>query len=612
MPCQASLDLLPQELLDEIVQHLSLTSLARLASCNKTLCRRFEPLLYSRDDACNQAMIWACTRGYVSAIRRLVSNYRVPVSTVDIHFPSRTWSRRENKWTCIDRSAKVLTLTLAASRAQVNAFRVLLDLGARIDIPGLRRESVPRLINGITQPVDGDWKMLRLFYNAQLHTQVIQEGRGEPALPLLRLVGRASPTPPVDPVRLLLSLGADPNILQQPYDLSRRMIYTPLTAAMSQHGYDPTEVLEILLKHGADIHGPELDRPVDRARHIPIFVAAESMATYGTKLVQWCLIHGADINQSVIVFDQLHYNGWSSWSTGRLYYTATPALAYMQSLHRTAFETDSKYGPVYPLQGLIYLFTHGAIIDPPPDRTQRQQLYPNPNKSVAPPWCIELLVWRWGLGKAEKSSSFRAMLRHLIQHSVCRGHAGEVLARCETAYTRWVGAHSVRSNGLLRKWKKWPSEGRDPTEVQCIMRVHVLDYLTKEIKIAPTTLLQQYIIARGELMDREEQTTYTVMEYLLAEGAEINAPIADDGCTALHRLCQTYHGFIKAGISQTVDGSDARSEFLRVLVRMGADGSIVVGGQTAWDVLLVHTMWYSDLLLVWARIVGWKEKQTIA
>lgn len=64
-----SLDLLPQEILDEIVQHLSVTSLARLLSHNKTLYRRVDPLLQNREGACDQAMIWACIRGYLPAIR---------------------------------------------------------------------------------------------------------------------------------------------------------------------------------------------------------------------------------------------------------------------------------------------------------------------------------------------------------------------------------------------------------------------------------------------------------------------------------------------------------------------------------------------------------------
>lgn len=105
-------------------------------------------------------------------------------------------------------------------------------------------------------------------------------------MPLIRLVGRASPTSPVSPLRLLLDLGADPNTMQQPCDLSSRVIFTPLTTAMSQNFYDPTEVLEVLLEYDVDINGAGLDRPVYRARHIPIFVAVELMATYRTKWIE--------------------------------------------------------------------------------------------------------------------------------------------------------------------------------------------------------------------------------------------------------------------------------------------------------------------------------------
>ncbi|KAJ5416374.1 hypothetical protein N7491_011276 [Penicillium cf. griseofulvum] len=151
-------------------------------------------------------------------------------------------------------------------------------LGAHIKVNGLQRDAFHRLANGTRKPMDDYWKILRLFYGSKLHNQAIQL-QGGPTLPLLRLIGRASPISPVCLLRSLLDLGADLNRLQQPCDLSPRMIFTALTAAISQYSHDPAEILEILLKYGVDIHGPGLDRPVYRAGHIPIFVAVHLMAT---------------------------------------------------------------------------------------------------------------------------------------------------------------------------------------------------------------------------------------------------------------------------------------------------------------------------------------------
>ncbi|PLB51461.1 hypothetical protein P170DRAFT_80129 [Aspergillus steynii IBT 23096] len=184
-----------------------------------------------------------------------------------------------------------------------------------------------------------------------------------------------------------------------------------------------------------------------------------------------------------------------------------------------------------------------------------------------------------------------------------RGYSGEVLARCETAYTRWVGAYTLRSNDLLREWKKWPSEGRDPDEVRSTLRVHLLDYLIKDLGNSPTTLLTQYILARGELIDREEETTYTVIEYLLTEGGNINAPVAEDGCTALHRLCQTYRTRIEAWESISTDAVKAQREFFRFLIHKGADWSIVIGGRTAWDMLVKDAASCYGQLGDWERVL---------
>jgi hypothetical protein len=99
---------------------------------------------------------------------------------------------------------------------------------------------------------------------------------------------------------MLLDRGADPNVLQQRNIIPCPRALTPRTAAMFQHNYGPTEVLDLLLKYGADIYGKEqLDQPISQASHIPLFAAAEAMATAGTIRMQWCLKHGANLNPAV-------------------------------------------------------------------------------------------------------------------------------------------------------------------------------------------------------------------------------------------------------------------------------------------------------------------------
>ncbi|KAL4882945.1 hypothetical protein BJY04DRAFT_185447 [Aspergillus karnatakaensis] len=311
-------------------------------------------------------MLWACKNGAVWAIHRLVTAYAIPVSSVVIK-PVMF----DRPPTLIEkRGFRVLTLQLAAASGKVDAFKGLLQLGARVDVEGLERHSIRRLVETIagtgprakkleTKPLE----LLRLFYTSGLDTQLRGRFESSMYLPLSRILTLPE-EPLADVLQMLFDRGASVDELRGRYGNPGRAYTTPLTAAIRQTAYDPERVLDLLFQHGANIQGRRFDHPLGDPKHIPIFAAAEALHSTGPSRLEWCLRHGADINDQALVYNKYYL------TDKRTNYFATPAMIYVDSIKNWHPNIKHKSCPtptIRPVSGLKLLLSHGAKLDPGSD-----------------------------------------------------------------------------------------------------------------------------------------------------------------------------------------------------------------------------------------------------
>ncbi|RDW76307.1 uncharacterized protein DSM5745_06299 [Aspergillus mulundensis] len=562
---------LPQELLDEITALLRPGDLARLMAVNHQLFLRIEPLVYSLPDAANQAMFWACRTGQAHFIQRLVLVHGAPVSTVLVH------------------GAPLLTLDIAAARGHLEAFRLLLNLGARVDVPGQAKRNHRMLIKHVSCAATSR-DLLRLFFEAGLDAQLRPAHHPSFILgkPLMWLV-RTARQSPLEQVRLLLQRGAGV-FANEPYEAYRHYFLTPFTAAMYQRHYDPIPLLDLLVSAGVSVRGPEIAAPVARPTHVPIFVAVEAMATTGnTALVEWCLRNGANINQQVPLIDH---------EIDNVYYYGNPALFYIERIRLWNFtgkvaagtnnlDIESKVSN--PLQGLMYLVERGALIDPARDahdgrpRTRTPTEYTN----KPTPWCLERLLRNCGLDCIRTTPTFRSTVEYLLRRSIHRGDVAELLVRCE---------YALRPG--YEQWSKWSTPtGYKAQSEQTIESwrdlLQLVDSLLDEQRSesTPTRLLAEYITCKAQRLDALHEIGHLTIDHLLAHGADINAPAGEpDGATPLHQLCRAYnaHGRTRSALwytRQTTVDTDMQ-ELVRHLLSKGADPLRTAQGYTPRELLV--------------------------
>lgn len=218
----SSLERLAPELLEPIVDDLyrsSLVSTMSLLRCSQRLKRHIEPMLYTRKEIQNQALQWACIRGNTDIIRLLVS-HGAPVGT---YF-------RESRYQMGD-PLPLFSLCLAAKHRRIEAFRLLLELGARVDRPqGLQRcvqmAQLRQLVYHIFSrtSIRAGPELASLFFEAGLDVQIKKAGQAPDIYhPFIRLIKAGAPT---DLVQLLLDRRADPNCVQSDFR-SRRTHLCP-------------------------------------------------------------------------------------------------------------------------------------------------------------------------------------------------------------------------------------------------------------------------------------------------------------------------------------------------------------------------------------------------
>ncbi|KAL4861841.1 hypothetical protein BDV12DRAFT_203611 [Aspergillus spectabilis] len=244
-------------------------------------------------------MFWACHSGQTGPIRRLVVHYSAPMGAIQLCW--KPGKRRLPASYC----GLIPTLYITASQSHINAFRLLLGQGARIDVLGVFNGLHQKFISRICSSTS-DWALLRLIFEVGLDAQLRPGHHPSATSPLFCVIknGIRLPDPPLIDVEMLLGRGADTFVIES-YKVYRHRFFTPFTAAMHQWGYDAIPLLNLLLGARVLIHGPDLESPVQKPTHIPVFVVVERMALTGnTTLLDWCLYHGANINHRAPVKDR--------------------------------------------------------------------------------------------------------------------------------------------------------------------------------------------------------------------------------------------------------------------------------------------------------------------
>ncbi|KAL4989665.1 hypothetical protein BDW68DRAFT_156334 [Aspergillus falconensis] len=388
--------------------------------------------------------------------------------------------------------------------------------------------------------------------------------------------------------------------------------------------HDAIPLLNLLLGAGALIHGSDLESPVQKPTHIPVFVAVEHMALTGiTTLLDWCLYHGANLNHGAAVEDRdIHWT--AHHATVGYYHYATPALCYVNSIsswehcEKKEKTCDSPYVDEdcgqrtglklqNPLQGLINLPDRGAQIESASgyneERRKKRQVYAN----KTPPWCLEHLVQRWGLAKLQECSNYSMVVEYLLHCSVQRGDIAEMLARCQFALrvSYHPRAHPPRYNAhseeTARNWVGFVDK-----------------YLLQKHQLNPTRLLAEYIVCKGRRLGALQDIGRATVDHLLAVGADINARVGD-GSTPLHQHCREYNVLERdeqpVWFTRQITVKGDRLDFVRYLLSKGADASLTAQGSTARDPLLANVCEdrNSSRVYVLAQILSpevlWPNKQ---
>ncbi|KAK5659795.1 hypothetical protein OQA88_1006 [Cercophora sp. LCS_1] len=554
----STLEQLPNELLLDITQHLTRAGVASLVACSRHLHRSLLNELYNDERERRHAIAHACKHGNVDTLQRI-----------------RTYHREVNPatpyWDYVG-SRSVNPLCVAVKFRQLGTFEFLLagyndqDDNVESDAGSLRvlrlsdlmsqSDQVPRMMARICSPHNVE--LLRAYLKSPLPGLLRKYHSPEVVLPLVRAIGIEAP---LDIIDLLLDRGANPNQL---WTHGSSAYTSPLSAALTANS---RYTFQLLLKRGADINGPTLNRPVRALLHIPVFVAAYQLCDHGTSMMQLCLDHGANINHEGHVLDPPK---GSATPQARL----TPLDAFFNSVQKW----DKVYA-LSPAQGFMYLHLHGAL-----SAVQvRQHATPAPSDPTSsinnpPPNILRTLLDKyktWGLVEP----AFRETVRLLSQTP---GIGDEFRFRHNDVLLD--GASNPRENS---SWMSLTSEAEGWREL--------LLGFTKNPKIRSTGLLSWLTCGGGApspwKMVRFDRTGverrvpgslyFVAVKFALESGANVNK-VDDAGLTALRRLCYRFQEEIgqpgEAAYKETEYEAvlHALRRLVGMLVEAGADASLLI------------------------------------
>ncbi|KAL4951162.1 hypothetical protein BDW69DRAFT_170655 [Aspergillus filifer] len=536
-----SLNDLPLELLDKIAAYVwHEEDLIRLRGAGRRVTLAIDRELFSakRKRPLSRAMAHACRRGLVPFIRRLVIDCGADASVVRIpyRFPRPAAPVQPRGFACkmYDFGFETSTLMIAAARGQVDAFRELISLGARIDVSGVDKKVHTKFMKRICSP-RCDWGLLGAFFDAEVDSQIRSEHHASFTLPLIHVIRAPGQTlPPVEQVRMLLEKGGGKSV-NDFHSKYRHSLITPFTAAILQTQYDPIPILNLLHDAGALIDGPEYLLPLEAPLHIPILAAAERMVKSDDQsIMNWCVSKGANVCIQVMSRSGRDYAKRDLAS----HYHATPANSQSEAI-------------------------------------------PQPRPGL---WPVEYILCQWCVEKKIAGSKYRRIVEYLVRHIIPRGMDSivELLLRAENALQGYITV----------PWRVRYEEP-NPEIVKAWIDI-VRDLILNEPQVTPTMLLSLYIKSKGLSGSPFQSAGRATIDLLLEKGADLNARSEIDGSTALHRLCKVYGASDRAKFwgshqSATWAGQVNGLVFFTYLRSKGIDVNLAVGGRTARHLLLQNT-----------------------
>ncbi|KAM7196726.1 hypothetical protein V8F20_006919 [Naviculisporaceae sp. PSN 640] len=502
----SALESIPLELLAQIARSLQPEEISAMMRSSSTLYYQLEPSLYCSEDARNRAMRWACSYGHLYIIRRLVTVFNASPSGAD------------GNW----------TLGIALQAGQLDAFRLLLQLGARIDddragpAPQLQLRNVVRKLSCFPN----NHEFARAFYQAGRAAEL------PPDLLDLSLVLTIRCGLPVDLVQLLLDQGASVSESQAAWVGPYKTWLNPLSASILSNS---APVFQLLCQRNAAIHGTDIRYPRQKPLHIPIYAATYSMLEHGTAMVQACLDSGADINHPAV----LPLDG-----TYDRYYYATPLLGYLDSIKSWPAESHGDGNNDGPIHHLQYLFNRGAVI---PDNLPVAP-FPGPmgrsNEQTAPHSSLDLILHNMKRDRSQLGNDqFQAVARLLIQHGALSADgdlkvSSDRIKRLLLAHDGGYGGrpYQHRITSSVSEVEGWRAFVTLLIDAACSLEEQTQDSHDRW----QDELLSDYIYARGTDPNQgPTNLTLTAISVIISRAdADINAyaPLP-----VLHRLCHFYH-----------------------------------------------------------------------
>jgi hypothetical protein len=558
-------EVLATELLEEIASYLrsQVGDIARLLRCNKSLRRYLEPILYGNSELRYRAMRWGCTKGNSDIIRRAVA-YGASVSILEI--PSRKVAIEGTQRK--DLTVHVSTLYLAAKYRKTDAFRCLLELGARVPeqdhviLAHQARLLIDCICSCSGSNIQSEVDIVRLFLKTRLDSEVKKSAGVATEDQMLVRVIKAGASPEV--VISVLDQEPDPNQIWPAK--KHRIIMSALSAAMFA---DSPQVFSLLLSRGADVHGKEFKRPTVRAQHIPIFAAAHIMATesHGISMIDMCLENGADINhRSPITGSYGAVASHRRWVRSDDYCNATPVYVYLDSI--VDWYSDKK---IVPAEGLKYLIQHGASVQSIHDERDLYTPYEPPNARVS---VLEMLLMKWGPDEMV-FREFRDVVRLLVEHDAAKDDIAYLLTmitpRTSPVYPWFPPVRSASGANQLTDLLLATIEPDEASDLLCYYATFLED--------------ECYVL--------DKKASY-VLRGLIKAGADINKP--SNGIWSKHKPMPVLHNIcssINRQHSSTWISTYLRrremaetEKLLRYLLQKGADPNLIVEGRTAFEIIL--------------------------
>ncbi|RGP59217.1 ankyrin repeat-containing domain protein [Fusarium sporotrichioides] len=565
-----SLDTIPNELLDSILDQLCIGDVINLWKANNDMSHRMSSRLFGNPSALNRVMIWACKHGDGDVVRTAISHGAHPshilVSPRDKHSPPLP--KPSNNQPPV-KEFYASTLYMVVLRDHGDALDVLLENGAEFKSLGPKEKK--KLIDHFLQKKR--WDTLRKLIKAGLVSWTVDN------LDISRcFITYIRAGTPIDILRSMAQ-GQNLDVVMQS---EPNEAISPLSVAIDL-GRD--DVVDMLLKEGASIHGYiDCSSPsgkgserrdetyYHRPHHIPIFAAARYMA---------------HINQrapALLCHSILGHH-----------FTTSPLLTYVEDIAGFPVETE-----LDPLAAIRYLMSYGADIQPrEPENTEKW-------------WCC--VPRTWFSFQADELCQPLSIIEILLEQSSGVERADSIVLNFsfDSVVTLRPLPHDDENHPdtvpmwwsiVQQLWDKLDKvHGHNYAWIEHSLRLgqEVKDLIATglEAQSQKDKLLYLSFIERRCLFYSQHYATLDrlSLERQVRLGADINAFAGPNGETILFHVCdQINNAFVKAE-TEAIDDyyrypemepifKTKLRELVLSLINMGADPRMPVDDLTSYHVL---------------------------